>query len=125
MIEPVAILSHPFAELVPESEAKQILFDCGNGFGLSAITAKGRRFDGIGHGMYCENEEGLPTQYEVLIVSEFKKLEDGKYEFDLIPDAEPAGWLYIEDIGELLEAIQDKGLEAWPHIRKEVWEEEE
>lgn len=98
MIEPIAIFSH---HNIPGG--KHIIFDCGNGYGLSVRTAPGRD-----HGLYCYCDEGLPTQYEALLI----KCREGNLGF--IPLAEPQGWLYIEEIGEIIEAIQQKGKDGWP-----------
>lgn len=112
MREPISIRSYPDfrAEMFG---ARQTIFDCGNGYGLSVISVeKGSHWD---HGWYCD-----AGQYEAYLIT----IEDGDWDYVYEPGmprsvanirkgVEPFGWLTIEKLGELIEVVEEGGAEAY------------
>lgn len=111
MVEPVWSGPHMAMTHRPELEGKQILFDCGNGYGLSVVTAKGSRWE---HGLYCDD-----NTYEVCLI-EIKEghTSQGKPNFDLPKNVEPVGWRSIEEVGELALAVEANGRDGWSSWNK-------
>ena len=105
-MEPVALRAHPFLSS-RGIKATQAIFDCGNGFGLSVLNAKGPRLE---HGVYCTDDT-----YEALLIRFNIRDEEtnlfAPYDFEWI--GEPRGWLTIQQVGELADRIAVKGEAGW------------
>jgi len=116
--EPIWIGEHAALRHKPELEARHMIFECGNGYGLSVVTAKGDRWE---HGLYCSGEVG---SYEMFIICDVTREPGKRPDYGFIPLAEPIGWANIEMIGDMIEAIEQKGREAWTNWI-EPWSYEE
>ena len=104
-MEPIARRRHPALEHRPELEGTQAIIDCGNGFGLSVIGAKGPRQE---HGLYCSDDT-----YEACLIrfGTNPVIDAWDYElaYRLTPAGDPIGWLSIEQVGALAERVALEG----------------
>lgn len=126
MIEPVVVREHGALTHKPELQGKQALFDCGNGYGLSMVWAKGSRWE---HGLYCSDE---PIQtYEILLIEIVS--ENGEFDWSFVSKdgyhsrgyCEPKGWQTIDEVGAMLQAIEVNGIDAWDNFMKSSFDSED
>lgn len=111
-MEPIARRPHPvIAQLHPEYEATQSIINCGNGYGLSVLNAKGS--DRWHTGIYC-----TPDTYEICLIK-FNQEPPSQAPFDFehwhkeAPHQDVMGWVSIEGVGEVADRIRRLGVEGY------------
>ena len=104
------ILVRPHVEWKPECEGRQAIIHCGSGIGLSVVTAKGTRWE---HGLYCDD-----NTYEIAPIRftcEVPELDPMAFTLveDETPEGDVMGWLTIEEVGRIADAMSRDGLDGF------------
>lgn len=108
-MEPIAVRAYPDSRGMKYG-ATQLIFRAANGYGVSAVTVRsGGRWE---HGWYVNG----PGQFEAAML--YIPDPASPYDGDFVRDEDghildPKGWLYVEELGKLLERIEAEGVAGW------------